>query len=163
MPRLRHLRKELTYEELFSDGPQRGDEADASESQQSGTQESPPLGGWWSNENVIASLPDAKLRETYHRYRALADACDQELKRRASQGIKVRGEARFDVKSGGRVYRSVETYHRVRGQTPARNKQRQSALTPEQLLQALQMLMKLKEAKHAASHASVHTDPTKGL
>ena len=149
MPRLRRLKRDLTYEELFPDStspwPKPDTESSTDEVVQSGSYSPESPRGWWSNENIIASLPDAKLRENYHRYKSLADACDQELRRRACAGIKVRAESRFDITIGRHVYHAVETPRR-RAKALTKTT-RGLTLSPEQMIQALQMLQQIKEAK----------------
>jgi len=165
MPRIRYRRSDLTYEDLFPETPNRPEsdsESTADEVVQTGHTDLKQPSGWWSNESIIASMPDDELHKAADRYRSVLRLCMDEIARRHLQGNKVRGESRFDVKLGRRLFRACEPTGVRRSSIKTRLK-KPTGLTPEQMLQALQMLTKLKEAKHAASVASVRTDTPESL
>lgn len=158
MPRIRHLKRDLTYEELFPDStstwPKPSDEGDVGEVVQTGHTEVSDVSqpsGWWSNDNIISSMDDASLRAAYHRYKQLAEQCQQEITRRVVSGVKVKSRAVFDVSTGSRRFVVVEQPRRTSGVgRVAKNTRRRNAtqvLAPEQMLKAIEMLIKLKEAK----------------
>ena len=151
MPRIRHLKRELTYEELFPDsGQESRDESDVDEVVQTGHSNADALKqpqGWWSNENVIASLPDAKLREAYHRYKLLADSCLREITHRHAASVGTRGGEVGDLRVGSRRFKRLQHVVPTKASRKTGLK-----LSPEQMLQALTLLTKLKEArKHGVS------------
>jgi hypothetical protein len=144
MPRLRKLKD-------FSplDFVQAGEEFDVqTQSQNSSDGSIPPEHGWWSNEAVIASLPDTKLRETYNRYKLLAESCLREITRRHATPTGTRGSDGLDITIGHHRFKRMEP-HQTRSVAKKNHNHNQISLTAKQMLQALEMLMKLKE--HNAS------------
>ena len=98
---------------------------------------------WLSNAVVIGSLPDDKLKAALARYKSIVRLCEAEITARA-----------LAPKQPARSYnrRSNLDGHKVRQAAPTRQRRSktqssQLVMTPEQMLQALQMLNKLKEAK----------------
>jgi len=91
---------------------------------------------WLANDVIIGSLPDNKLRDALARYKALVRLCETELAARACVPRRPTTKNRVSLRS---------TSHTADAARQKRNKP--SLLTPQQMLKALEMLMKLKE-KH---------------
>jgi hypothetical protein len=140
MPRLRKVKDyDFVVQEVSEDPSDTTDN--------NGTQ--PEQRGWWSNENIIASLPDAKLRETLNRHKLLWDLCQNEITRRHVQGIKVSGDQVFDIRAGRHLFRRVQPQASttVAKNVRASRRTKQTQLSAKQMLQALEMLMKMKDVK----------------
>lgn len=120
--------------------------------------------GWWSNARIIETIPDAKLRETYHRYRTLVTLCREELDRRKLLDIHVHASPAFNVSEGRYRYVPADTTygtHKRPKRAPTKRSdevskrsargvvgkptRKQLTLTPEQISRALDMLVKLKQ------------------
>jgi hypothetical protein len=112
------------------------------------------LGGWWSDLNIIASLPDTKLRETIARYRSLLKSLECEMARRRTENISVRATSQFDVVYG--MHRFIDVRRKTRAADAAYNRKergpvsprrtaKQLELTPEQLVEALDLLRQIKK------------------
>jgi len=121
--------------------------------------------GWWSNDAVIASLPDDKLSLAIERYRGILDICLAERLRRSQTPTasaskrsfsSTRSVSEFDITEGRRVWRRVPTgelkpaspqRRRSRGSGSRKASSMQSKLTFEQTLEALKMLNDIVKKK----------------
>jgi hypothetical protein len=92
---------------------------------------------WLSNAAIIGSLPTDKLRRALARYKSLVRICEEELRVRALQPSRSNGKHRARI--GATSEAVVSRAHRARP--------KQSALSPEQLTQALMMLIQLRKVK----------------
>ena len=97
---------------------------------------------WLSNAVILGSLPDNKLKAALARYRAMVRLCEGELALRASPTSKRHASRvrRIDL-DDAEITQPRKKVARTRRKAAA------NALTHEQLLQALQMLSKLKQTQ----------------
>lgn len=102
--------------------------------------------GWWSNEQIIASIPDAKLHQTLLRYREMVKLLELECRVRSHVGSQEPGNI-------GRLRRSRSNAGRWLVNSPQAKRQKKQAkgqqkqLSSEQLLKALQLLQQIMSKK----------------
>jgi hypothetical protein len=152
MPRLRRL-KDYDWEPDENDFPEitqlrsaavfdeQSNEEDSGTRQYEGY-EATTGESWLSNQSVIASIPDDKLRLYQQRYRALLRLLDAEiLARHTMAGASNHKRKPRTVSRGDAAYQSVRA--------AARTRLRRSAKQPstEELIKMLEMLEALRNAK----------------
>lgn len=96
---------------------------------------------WLSNAVIIGSLPDNKLKAALARYKAIVRLCEAELAARAV----VPKRRAFETRRCNVLDRTQNSNKPTQN---TRLRKAKSLLTPEQLAQALMMLIKLKETKN---------------
>lgn len=101
---------------------------------------------WLANDVIIGSLPDNKLRSALARYKAIVRLCEVEL---AARALAPRRSPRRD-----RGVSFVDRYapnklpkedYQPRQRRSKRSAKQQLTLAPEQMLKALEMLLKLSK------------------
>lgn len=164
MPRIRYLKPKLediqpiVIEESVVDSNDEEIESEPATEQPFGrltasTGEATSFAGWLSNANVIASLPDAKLRGAIDYHRAVLNQLQAEmvsrLAGRRTPGVSYR---QSDIGSFHAV--SGDVRRKPRRAAPRRNKNAAGArrvgavrLTTEQILTCLQQLHQLRKTK----------------
>ena len=147
MPRLRRIKD---YEIDFSAFHQRDDEEGADETSPSGSEiieQSASPKGWWSNEAMVASMADAKLREALGYHRSMLATIQRELVQRSLEPRPTRRQGPLDYQSRRRT---VVAEERQSGITHKRRTTRTKGglkLPPDQMIKALEALCQLMNKK----------------
>ena len=98
---------------------------------------------WLSNAVIIGSLPDDKLKAALARYKSIVRLCEAEITARALAPKRpTRSRHQHVDLAGADTYRCASPRQRR-----SKTQSSQFVMTPEQLTQALMMLIKLKEKK----------------
>lgn len=148
MPRLRRIKLyEPIIPDYVDDPEEPDDETSVGQVQNDGSV--PEQRGWWSDAAVIATFSDAKLVESADRYSRALALCNTEIARRRLTPTRVGLAQTSDIRAGGlRLHRlDVGADAQRQSYTSRRRTKTQdnkAALTPQQMLQALQMLEQLR-------------------
>ncbi len=124
-----------------------GDGQDASTSGDRFSDPSQRASGWWSDVAVIASMDDAKLRQTIERYRAALRTCERELQARQLASDRPRNRQKMVIVEGRTgVAKPASPRRQKTDSTSKTGRRRGRVLTAQQMLKALTMLEALAQA-----------------